>query len=102
MIRRNFYVKPEDCIECHLPHEARHAGKICGAGPGTGGPSGRPRRAGRLQYEYFAALEDPDKLFLLECWEDEACLDAHAHSENMERLKQLKEQCALDTQIRRY
>ncbi|WP_186564860.1 putative quinol monooxygenase [Lawsonibacter celer] len=57
---------------------------------------------GCLQYEYFAALEDPDKLFLLECWEDEACLDAHAHSENMERLKQLKEQCALDTQIRRY
>ena len=57
---------------------------------------------GCLQYEYFTALEDPDKLFLLECWADQACLDAHACSENMARLKQVKEQCTLDTQIKRY
>lgn len=102
MIRRNFYVKPEDCIECHLPHEARHAGKFVELVREQGVLAGVRAERGCLQYEYFAALEDPDKLFLLECWEDEACLDAHAHSENMERLKQLKEQCALDTQIRRY
>ena len=57
---------------------------------------------GCLRYEYFAAVEDPDKLFLLENWADEAALDAHAGSDNMARLRQLKEIHALDTQILRY
>jgi quinol monooxygenase YgiN len=34
--------------------------------------------AGCLQFEVFQSALDPDKLTLLELWEDEAALDAHA------------------------
>lgn len=53
-------------------------------------------------YEYFAALEDPDRLFLLEQWADEAALAAHQASANMAALRQLKERYLLTTDVRRY
>jgi quinol monooxygenase YgiN len=34
--------------------------------------------AGCLQFEVFQSALDPDKLALLELWEDQAALDAHA------------------------
>jgi quinol monooxygenase YgiN len=34
--------------------------------------------AGCLQFEVFQSVLDPDKLALLELWEDQAALDAHA------------------------
>lgn len=34
--------------------------------------------AGCLQFEVFQSAEDPDRLALLELWEDQAALDAHA------------------------
>ena len=30
------------------------------------------------QFEIFQSVENPDKLTLLECWRDQAALDAHA------------------------
>ena len=57
---------------------------------------------GCVRYEYFAALEDPDKLLLLESWADQAALDAHSQSEGMAELKQIKAIHILDTQIQRY
>jgi quinol monooxygenase YgiN len=34
--------------------------------------------AGCLQFEVFQSAQDPDRLALLELWEDQAALDAHA------------------------
>jgi quinol monooxygenase YgiN len=34
--------------------------------------------AGCLQFEVFQSAEDPDRLALLELWESQAALDAHA------------------------
>jgi quinol monooxygenase YgiN len=34
--------------------------------------------AGCLQFEVFQSALDPDRLVLLELWEDQAALDAHA------------------------
>ena len=53
-------------------------------------------------YEYFAALEDPDRLFLLEQWADEAALAAHQASGNMAALRAVKDRYVLTTDIRRY
>ena len=53
-------------------------------------------------YEYFAALEDPDRLFLLEQWADEAALAAHQASANMAALRAVKDRYVLTTDIRRY
>ena len=57
---------------------------------------------GCLGYEYFAALEDPDKLFLLENWADEAALEAHQKSPAMAALRAVKEKYMVSTDIKRY
>lgn len=36
------------------------------------------REPGCEQYEVFQSLDDPDSLVLLERWQDQAALDAHA------------------------
>ncbi|HEY1425126.1 MAG TPA: antibiotic biosynthesis monooxygenase family protein [Caulobacteraceae bacterium] len=38
------------------------------------------REPGCLQFEVFRSVLDPDKLTLLELWEDEAALAAHAEA----------------------
>jgi quinol monooxygenase YgiN len=57
-----------------------------GAAPGKGGELAEAFRArcedvgrepGCLQFEAFQSVVDPDKLTLMELWEDEAALDAH-------------------------
>ncbi|HEX4196165.1 MAG TPA: antibiotic biosynthesis monooxygenase family protein [Caulobacteraceae bacterium] len=58
-----------------------------GAAPGKGAELAAAFRArceevgrepGCLQFEVFQSVLDPDKLTLLELWEDEAALEAHA------------------------
>ena len=58
--------------------------------------------AGCRGYEYFAALEYPDKLFLLEQWEDEAALARHGNSAGMAALGRLKQEYIQNTEVRRY
>ncbi|HZC17083.1 MAG TPA: antibiotic biosynthesis monooxygenase family protein [Caulobacteraceae bacterium] len=57
-----------------------------GAAPGKGGELAAAFRArceevvqepGCLQFEVFQSALDPDKLTLLELWEDQAALEAH-------------------------
>lgn len=52
---------------------------------------------GCIQYEYFNAREDADKLLLIEQWQSQAALDAHQAMPHMAQLKQLKPQFVLDT-----
>lgn len=52
---------------------------------------------GCIQYEYFDAREDGDKLLLIEQWQGQAALDAHQAMPHMAQLKQLKPQFVLDT-----
>jgi len=57
------------------------------AAPGKGGELLKAMKArcelsakdkGCLQFEVFQSAADPDRLALLELWEDQAALDAHA------------------------
>ncbi len=57
---------------------------------------------GCLQYAYFIPLDSPDQLFLLELWKDQDCLDAHTRSANMAKLKAVKDELVLDTNIKRF
>ena len=57
---------------------------------------------GCARYEYFAALEDPDRLLLLENWADEAALEAHQKSPAMAALRAVKEKYMVSTDIKRY
>ena len=57
---------------------------------------------GCLCYEYFDAREDPDRLFLLEIWADEAAMERHQSSEHMALLRRIKEEYVVNTRIKRY
>ena len=54
---------------------------------------------GCLQYEYFAALEDADKLFLVERWANETVLRAHMQAPHMADLQKVKEEHVLDSKF---
>ena len=53
-------------------------------------------------YEAFDALEDPDRLLLLEQWADEAALAAHQAGAGIAALREVKDRYVLATEIRRY
>lgn len=57
---------------------------------------------GCVRYDYFDAREDPDLLFLLEVWADEAAMTAHQNSDHMALLRRIKAEYVVDTCIQRY
>ena len=57
---------------------------------------------GNLEYRYFGPLDDPETVLLIDCWRDQAALDAHHASPMMERLAQLREEFDLHMTAKRY
>ena len=57
---------------------------------------------GNLDYRYFVPLDDPETVLLIDCWRDQAALDAHHASPMMERLAQLREEFDLHMTAKRY
>ena len=57
---------------------------------------------GNERYEYFAPLEDPETILLIDQWRDQAAIDAHHASPMMETLAHLREKYDLHMQVRRY
>ena len=55
------------------------------------------KEAGCLRYDYYLPLEGGETVFLLEVWENEEALKAHAVSPGMEKLKKLKEKYGVET-----
>ncbi len=45
---------------------------------------------GCRRYEYFNAIEDPDRLFLAEAWEDKVVHAAHKEAAHFKELQTLK------------
>ena len=58
--------------------------------------------AGCLRYEYFAALDDPDRLFLLEHWADQAAVERHRGTKHMAQLQELKRIYVAECVIQRF
>ena len=58
--------------------------------------------AGCLRYEYFAALDDPDRLFLLEHWADQAAVERHRGTKHMAQLQELKRFYVAECVIQRF
>lgn len=44
---------------------------------------------GNLRYQYFAPLDDPETILLIDSWEDQAAIDAHHDSPMMAQLAEL-------------
>lgn len=54
---------------------------------------------GCLQYEYYYATQDEDKIVLVEKWENEEKQQIHMKQPHMEQLKDIKEKYVIHTKL---
>lgn len=57
---------------------------------------------GNLRYEYFYPVDDPETVLLIDCWEDQAAIDAHHASSMMGRIIRLREKYELHMTVERF
>ncbi len=57
---------------------------------------------GNLRYEYFFPMDDPETVLLIDCWRDQAALDAHHKSEMMAEIAALRDKYRLRLRVERY
>ena len=60
------------------------------------------REKGNICYSYFYPADGGSQVLLLEKWEDEESLTAHAQTENFARIGQIKNQYVEATDIKKY
>ena len=56
---------------------------------------------GCLGYEYLLPVDAPDRVVLLEQWENEAAQQEHAQSSHFAKLMATKDEYLVDTQVKR-
>lgn len=67
------------------------------------GVIGRVRReAGCLQYEFFAAVEEENRLMLVEGWDTQANLDAHCAGENFKTMQAIEGAYVTHVDVKRF
>ena len=57
---------------------------------------------GNLRYEYFAPLDDPETVLLIDSWADQAALDAHHASPMMAKIAELRDKYDLHMRVERF
>lgn len=57
---------------------------------------------GNLQYEYSFSVDDPNVLILTEVWESAEALQAHAQTEHLKKLGEMKKDYVLETSIEKF
>ena len=57
---------------------------------------------GNLRYQYFAPLDDPETILLIDSWTDQKAIDVHHASPMMKQLAELREKYDLHMTIERF
>ncbi len=57
---------------------------------------------GNIRYEYYAALDDPETILLIDSWRDQAAIDAHHASPMMATLASLRDKYDLHMAVERF
>ena len=57
---------------------------------------------GNLRYRYFQPLNDPETVLLIDCWRDQAAIDAHHASPMMVQIAALREKYDLHMTAERF
>ena len=57
---------------------------------------------GNLRYEYYASLDDPETVLLIDSWIDQAAIDAHHASPMMATIAALREKYDLHMTVERF
>lgn len=60
------------------------------------------KQAGNLRYQYFAPLDDPHSILLIDSWTDQAALDIHHASPMMQEILDLRSKYQLTVTAERY
>lgn len=60
------------------------------------------RKQGNVRYEYFRPLDDEETVLLIDSWTDQAALDAHHASPEMQTIKRLREKYGLQVRAERF
>lgn len=57
---------------------------------------------GNLSYAYYAPLDEPRAILLIDAWHDQAALDAHHASPMMQEIAALRDKYDLSMEVHRY
>ena len=57
---------------------------------------------GNIRYEYYAALDDPETILLIDSWRDQAAIDAHHASPMMATVASLRDKYDLHMTVERF
>ena len=68
----------------------------------SGVADGVRKEPGNRGYNFYLPLEEEDTLMLVEKWDNKACADAHAHTENVKKLASFKPDYVQETVAVRY
>lgn len=68
----------------------------------TGTVAAIRKEPGNIRYEYYAPLEDPETILLIDAWADQAAIDAHHASPMMQTIAALREKHNLHMTVERY
>ena len=60
------------------------------------------KEPGNLRYQYFAPLDDPETVLLIDSWADQAAIDAHHASPMMAELAALRDRYDLHMTAERF
>lgn len=60
------------------------------------------QQAGNQRYQYFAPLDDPHSILLIDSWTDQAALDIHHASPMMQEILDLRNKYQLTVTAERY
>ena len=58
--------------------------------------------SGNLRYEYWQSLDDPETILLIDCWENQAAINAHHASPMMASIAALREKYDLHMTAERF
>ena len=57
---------------------------------------------GNMRYEYYQSLNFPETVLLIDCWKNQASIDAHHTSPMMQPISELREKYDLHIAVERY
>ena len=57
---------------------------------------------GNVRYEYYAPLDDPETILLIDSWADQAAIDTHHASPMMKTISSLREKYDLHMTVERF
>lgn len=68
----------------------------------SGVEAGVRQESGNHGYRFYLPLDQEDTLVLIEQWEDKAAADAHAFTDNVKKMGQIKPEYVLESSVVRY